>query len=902
VLLGRILSFRGERAVSWRDGTQRRPAHAAEQHPERPARALRRHRGFAVALAVVVGAGTIAVITGAPQDSKLLSLLSGHGWLPDALQGQIVLANGQTGLVDLRDSLTETVLNRVEVIQTGNRAVLVDTSTGTEGTLDLAQQRTNSAPLALNKVAGTGGGEKDLRLGTSAEPSARTELVAAPSGDLYAVNRQAGTVSLIDPLDGRTLQKQDLGSPVSQGVIGSDGELWVESVESGALVGVSEEHGALHVTKVQNSVVAPGNQVELSSVNGIPAVLDKTRALFFEAPGGAPGSAVPLPAPAARDAVIAASISGPTVPVALTGHVVIIHGKGASVIALSGRVNDRLGPPIPYDARIYVPDLSDGQVVVLDDEGQQTGPPITLTGPSHLDEVSIQNGVLFLDNANSNTAYSVNVAGQLKVINKANPNVATNLSTPVPSPTPTPVLAPVASSQPTRVNVPTQSTQGGQGAQGTPGGQSTSATTIPASAPGAPGTPVASAGDKSATIQWTAPTSNGGSIISYSVIPTPACASCTGLKANSPSTTVTGLKNGTSYTFSVRATNAVGTGPPSVSNQVTPSGSIPDAPTGVVAALGAGNSSVAVSWQAANSEGLQISHYNVYAVAGSGSATNGTAVGSTTNPTAISLTIPVGTTPGAPVAFGGTYSFYVEAVVQASTGSGTGTSSQPSALSNSLSPVTAPSQVTLSLTRINETQFTANVTGNTSGQAVGVSFSGLIALSAGTLAPSAGGAMSYTLSGGWNTSGTEVVAMCVASAPADCSSSAAIPADLGAPTMSNLAFSYTTGCEANPNIPSEAAQGYGIQYTLTMVTHGLPAAYVSNEEISVTYTRPSGTTGTNGPSGWTYSPTTSSYAVLSGGWWVGDYTNNATVQLTINGIGTITATNATHLIPCPGDP
>lgn len=549
-----------------------------------------------------------------------------------------------------------------------------------------------------------------------------------------------------------------------------------------------------------------------------------------------------------------------------------------------------------------MPDLSAGQVVVLDDAGQQTGPPITLRGPTYLDEVSIQNGVLFLNNANSNTAYSVNVAGQLKVIDKANPNVATNLPTPAHTPTPTPAVAPVAAPVATGpaplVGVPSRGT--------TPVRQTTTptipATTIPASAPGAPGTPVASAGNKLATVQWTAPSSNGGPILSYSVTPSPACTSCTGLKPTSPNTTVSGLKNGTSYTFSVTATNAAGTGPASVSNQVTPSASTPDAPTGIVAALGPGDSSINVSWQAANFEGLQGSHYNVYAVEGAGSATNGTAVGSTTNPTGLSLAVPVGSTPSAPAAFGGTYAFYVEAVAQASTGSGTGTSSQPSALSNSVNPVTAPTAVTLSLTRINETQFTANVTGDTSGQAVQVNFSGLITVSAGPLAPSSGGTMSDTLSGGWNTSGTEAAEMCTASAPSDCTSSAAVPADLGAPSISSFAFSYTSGCEVNPNIPSEAAQGYAIEYAITLVTHGLPAAYVSNEQLSVSYTRPNGTTGTNGPYPWTYDPNTSSYTIINGPFWEGDYTNNATVQLTINGIGTVSASNSTHLASCPGDP
>jgi hypothetical protein len=88
-------------------------------------------------------------------------------------------------------------------------------------------------------------------------------------------------------------------------------------------------------------------------------------------------------------------------------------------------------------------------------------------------------------------------------------------------------------------------------------------------APGAPTSVIATAGDASASVAFTAPASAGGSpITSYTVTSSPGSVTASG--ASSP-ITVTGLTNGTAYTFTVTATNAQGTGPASAaSNSVTP--------------------------------------------------------------------------------------------------------------------------------------------------------------------------------------------------------------------------------------------------------------------------------------------------------------------------------------------
>ncbi len=106
---------------------------------------------------------------------------------------------------------------------------------------------------------------------------------------------------------------------------------------------------------------------------------------------------------------------------------------------------------------------------------------------------------------------------------------------------------------------------------GTGTASSASNAVVPVTVPGAPTIGTATAEKGSVKLTWTAPASNGGAAITHYVIKPSTGSSVT--VGDVTSDTVTGLTNGTAYTFTVAATNSAGTGHASAaSKSVTPDG------------------------------------------------------------------------------------------------------------------------------------------------------------------------------------------------------------------------------------------------------------------------------------------------------------------------------------------
>ncbi|MCP3063798.1 FG-GAP-like repeat-containing protein [Myxococcus sp. K38C18041901] len=117
--------------------------------------------------------------------------------------------------------------------------------------------------------------------------------------------------------------------------------------------------------------------------------------------------------------------------------------------------------------------------------------------------------------------------------------------------------------------------------------------------PGAPTDVQALAGVRSAQVSWTAPSSNGGSaIVKYTVT---CSGGVTTTTTGATNVVVSGLVDGTRYTFQVRATNAVGDGPESGSSPSVTTLSPPGAPR--ILDVIPGNSTLRVSWAPPDADG-----------------------------------------------------------------------------------------------------------------------------------------------------------------------------------------------------------------------------------------------------------------------------------------------------------
>ncbi len=166
-----------------------------------------------------------------------------------------------------------------------------------------------------------------------------------------------------------------------------------------------------------------------------------------------------------------------------------------------------------------------------------------------------------------------------------------------------------------------------------------SPSTVPTTVPGAPTGVTATPGNGSASVAWTAPSANGSPITAYTVTAADATTPANGgqtVTGTANPVTLTGLTNGDSYTFTVTATNRVGTGAASTPSPPVSLPTVPDAPSGVLATADPANDpgTLQVYFFAGYNEGSPVTGYTatVTDLSNAGDPTNGDTVSGSASP------------------------------------------------------------------------------------------------------------------------------------------------------------------------------------------------------------------------------------------------------------------------------
>lgn len=159
------------------------------------------------------------------------------------------------------------------------------------------------------------------------------------------------------------------------------------------------------------------------------------------------------------------------------------------------------------------------------------------------------------------------------------------------------------------------------------GPASSTATATPATVPGAPTAVSGTRGNASINVTWTAPSSNGGAILTDYVIEWKTASGgswatfADGL-STSTSATITGLTNGTAYIFRVSAVNAQGTSTAAAGSGSVVPATTPNAPTSVTVTpnltLGVSRIDIAFSAPADNGGDTITNYYIEYKAHSSG--------------------------------------------------------------------------------------------------------------------------------------------------------------------------------------------------------------------------------------------------------------------------------------------
>jgi hypothetical protein len=580
-----------------------------------------RTRGGVVTIVTVVGLLAAMGLTwfGLSVNDQVSANYDASSWMWSLTRSEVSRVNGVTGKVDTRQQVKDAQGHLLQISQSDRYLLLRDQNTGKVSALD-------PATLQITATVDTQQG----------------------AGVTIALHDTAAFV--IDPVQGvvRQLHPSTLlpiGEPMyfPPGITGGSfdglGRLWVAIPSEGTVTAITPAPlappsggsggGAPSLTRTE-PVAESSHDLELSALDDGVAVLDQTNGNLTVLRGTEVSKRVLAEA---AGGVLPDRSTGKDLVVTVTEgrHVYIISGDAVKEFTVPG-TGSNLRPAVAFADRFYIADESNSTIYSFDAAGALLS-TIALPAGSGTLNLEVRENHLFVNAPATAAARVIDDKHQVKSVNKfANDILGGDPPPPAPPVTPPPP---------------------------------------PVGKPGAPGNVAAAAGDMQVRLSWNRANDGGSKIIKYVVA---GNGQTWEVGANQRSLVVTGLVNGQSYTFTVKAVNAKGAGPERKSNPVVPTRDVPDPPTGLKATAQP-DGTVVVSWDPANGQGRKIIRYEVTAVE-SGA---GQLIGS---PTTTTLTIKDGV-----LDYGTQYAFTVVAINDAGAGS------KASAASPTVTPFNKPAAV-----------------------------------------------------------------------------------------------------------------------------------------------------------------------------------------------------------------
>lgn len=252
-------------------------------------------------------------------------------------------------------------------------------------------------------------------------PTSTAKLVAG-GGRLYAVDMTTGVVRQLDPV-----QLTAVGAPLTtdakpgSAVVDDKGVLWVSDLATGKVLAID---GAI-LAPAAPKVADPGDDVRLSVVgDDVVAVNTKTATATVVSDPKAPTAKVPTPEAGTALDVPEAVEAGQVLPI-VTGPrtLTLLHVRGGESRKVELPVTGhRLGTPRVSGSRVYLPDYTNGSVIVIDIDAARVVDTVKVTGKPGPFEVLVDGSTVYVNDPTSEHAWTITPDGKAVAADKYDPN------------------------------------------------------------------------------------------------------------------------------------------------------------------------------------------------------------------------------------------------------------------------------------------------------------------------------------------------------------------------------------------------------------------------------------------------------------------------------------------------